>query len=197
MPQAILNIRVLLFKWALSCVTLAILMVALVAVTSSPTNKNIASAQRLEATNIKAPVKPKGKITTSVKNKQTLLPPFKSESDIEAVKKKKASVVVIRQASSNGNTYSSGYCTWYAKSRRPDLPNNLGNANTWFARASAQGIPTGSKPKVGAVGQRGNHVVFVEKINQDGTITISEMNYRGFNKTSKRIVSADNFRYIY
>jgi LysM repeat protein len=78
------------------------------------------------------------------------------------------------RGSSSGNLYTPGYCTWYVKNRRPDLPNNLGNADTWVSRARAQGLPTGSTPRVGAVGQRGMHVVYVEKVHGNGYVTISE-----------------------
>lgn len=101
------------------------------------------------------------------------------------------------RGATSGNRYSAGYCTWYAKSRRPDLPNNLGNANTWVARASAQGIPTGSAPRAGAIGQQGMHVVYVESVNSNGTVTISEMNFKGLYVISSRTVPASNFRYIY
>ena len=99
--------------------------------------------------------------------------------------------------SSSGNKYVAGYCTWYVKNRRPDLPNNLGNASTWVSRASAQGLATGSSPAVGAVGQQGNHVVYVQSVNGDGTVTISEMNFKGWNVVSTRTVPASNFSYIY
>jgi surface antigen len=101
------------------------------------------------------------------------------------------------RGTSSGNTYTPGYCTWYAKSRRPDLPNNLGNAYTWVSRAAAQGIPTGSAPQVGAIGQRGNHVVYVESINGNGTITISDMNYQALGVVTVRVVAASDFLYIY
>jgi len=104
---------------------------------------------------------------------------------------------ITTRGSSGGNTYSPGYCTWYAKQRRPDLPNNLGNAITWVARAQAQGIQTGSAPRVGAIGQQGNHVVFVEAVNPDGTVLISEMNYKGYGVVSSRIAPASAFQYIY
>ena len=96
-----------------------------------------------------------------------------------------------------GNTYSRGYCTWYAKNKRPDLPNSLGNAYSWLARAKAQGIPTGSVPRVGAIGQRAMHVVYVERVNADGTVFVSEMNYRGWNIVSTRTAPASSFQYIY
>ena len=101
------------------------------------------------------------------------------------------------QASSTGNRYSPGYCTWYVKNMRPDLPNNLGNANTWVSRAAAQGITTGSTPKAGAVGQRGMHVVYVESVNADSTVTISEMNHKGLYVRTVRTLPANYFTYIY
>ena len=111
--------------------------------------------------------------------------------------KSKAKTITTAPASSSGNKYVAGYCTWYVKNRRPDLPNNLGNASTWVSRASAQGLATGSSPAVGAVGQQGNHVVYVESVNGDGTVTISDMNFSGWNVVTTRTVPAANFNYIY
>ncbi len=99
--------------------------------------------------------------------------------------------------STAGNSYERGYCTWYAKSRRSDMPNNLGNAITWVSRAAAQGFATGSIPRAGAIGQSGNHVVYVESVNGDGTVTVSEMNHVGWNVVSSRTVAASTFSYIY
>ncbi|MDZ7786252.1 MAG: LysM peptidoglycan-binding domain-containing protein [Candidatus Saccharibacteria bacterium] len=100
-------------------------------------------------------------------------------------------------SSSAGNRYVRGYCTWYVKNRRPDLPNNLGNAISWVSRAASQGLPTGSTPRAGAVGQSGNHVVYVESVNGNGTVTVSEMNWNGWNVKSSRTAPASSFRYIY
>lgn len=101
----------------------------------------------------------------------------------------------------DGNTYAYGNCTAFAKSKRPDLPNNLGNANTWYARASAQGFPVGSEPRVGAVGvDTGGylgHVVYVEKDYGDGTIGVSEANVYGLGVIDERRVGAASFLYIY
>jgi surface antigen len=99
--------------------------------------------------------------------------------------------------SSADNRYVAGYCTWYVKNMRPSLPNNLGNASTWVSRASAQGMATGSTPAAGAVGQRGNHVVYVQSVNGDGTVTISEMNHKGRYVITTRTLPADYFTYIY
>lgn len=99
---------------------------------------------------------------------------------------------------SNGNTYFKGYCTWYAKERRPDLPNMLGNGGQWVANAAARGIATGNTPRVGAVAETSGHVAYVEAVNADGTITISEMNgTAGFGAVGSRNVPASQYNYIY
>lgn len=109
--------------------------------------------------------------------------------------------VVTYAPDSDGNTYAPGNCTWYVKSRRPDLPNNLGNANTWYTIAAEDGFSVGSQPKKGAVGTttRGSlgHVVYVEGLNSDGTITISEMNYSGLYSVRTRTADPSEFSYIY
>lgn len=96
-----------------------------------------------------------------------------------------------------GNTYMPGQCTWYAKSRRPDLPNNLGNADTWASRAKKQGWEVSLIPKKGAIGQvKGRmHVVYVEKVLPKGKVLISEMNYAG--PYSKRTIIKPASKYIY
>jgi surface antigen len=103
----------------------------------------------------------------------------------------------ITSSQKSGNAYSPGNCTWYVKNRRPDIPNNLGNASSWLNRARSQGLPTGTLPRVGAVGKRSNHVVYVERVNSDNTVTISEMNHLGFNKISHRTLPFNYFEYIY
>lgn len=126
------------------------------------------------------------------------LPPVTQESTVSRAPARNAPAqATAPRGASSGNTYSYGYCTWYVKNKRPDLPNNLGNADTWVSRAAAQGLPTGSSPRVGAVGQRGMHVVYVERVNDDGTIFISEMNRQGWNVVSTRTVPASYFQYIY
>lgn len=100
-----------------------------------------------------------------------------------------------------GNTYTAGYCTWYVKNQRPDIPNGLGNANMWLRNARAAGMSTGSQPRVGAVAQTTaygyGHVAIVTAVHGNGTITVSEMNFTGFNQVSSRTVSASSFNYIY
>ncbi len=101
-------------------------------------------------------------------------------------------------ASSAGNTYYRGYCTWYAKERRPDLPNMLGNGGQWVASAAARGYATGSAPRAGAIAEMPGHVAYVESVRGDGTIVISEMNGpAGFGVVGTRVVPASQYRYIY
>lgn len=101
-------------------------------------------------------------------------------------------------SSSAGNTYYRGYCTWYAKERRPDLPNMLGNGGQWVASAAARGYATGSVPRAGAIAEIPGHVMYVEAVNGDGTIVISEMNGpAGFGVVGTRTIAASSARYIY
>lgn len=100
------------------------------------------------------------------------------------------------------NLYDVGYCTWYVKNRRPNIGDNWGNANQWYANAQADGYAVGATAKVGAVGVSFagafGHVVYVEGVNGDGTVSISEMNYGGgWNQTHARTTSASEFVYIY
>lgn len=84
-----------------------------------------------------------------------------------------------------GNGYDYGWCTWYVSNRRAELgrpvPNNLGNAYSWYVVAQRSGLPVGSVPQPGAVAvnQGGNHVSVVEVVNEDGSFWISEMNASG------------------
>lgn len=102
---------------------------------------------------------------------------------------------------SSGNLYDYGYCTWYVKNRRPDIPNNWGDAWEWLGNAQAIGWATGSIPKAGAVGQTTSgglgHVVYVESVNDDGTVNISEMNSVGWNQVDYKTVASSTFNYIY
>lgn len=110
--------------------------------------------------------------------------------------------VAPRASYDGGNSYDYGYCTWYVKNRRGgSLPNGLGNANTWYSRAAGMGMAVGSTPKPGAVGTttRGSlgHVVYVESLNADGSINISEMNAPTWGAVTYRTAGAGEFLYIY
>jgi surface antigen len=83
---------------------------------------------------------------------------------------------------SSGSNFSYGQCTWYVASRRA-IPWG-GNAGTWFASAQYFGWHSGHTPVAGAImvsfeGNSAGHVAYVEKVNTDGSFTVSEMNYNG------------------
>jgi len=100
-----------------------------------------------------------------------------------------APVVVARPlfASFGSNGYDYGFCTWYVANRRAQIgkpvPSNLGNARTWDDRAAAMGMSVDKNPAVGdaaVTSQIGEgHVAFVEAINADGSIWVTEMNSYG------------------
>ena len=101
---------------------------------------------------------------------------------------------------SPGNTYSRGYCTWYVKNTLGWVPNGWGNANTWASRARSQGYTVSSTPVVGAVAQTSSgglgHVAVVTGVSGN-SVTITEMNYTGWNRVSSRTAPASSFQYIY
>ncbi len=97
--------------------------------------------------------------------------------------------VHVVQTAETGNSYPWGYCTWYAKQLRPDLPNHLGDAKYWLTNAARAGFATGTTPAVGAVvvtsESRYGHVGYVAAVDGD-TIVVQDMNVIGFGKVSKR-----------
>lgn len=85
------------------------------------------------------------------------------------------------------NGYDYGFCTWYVAQKRTQagnsVPSNLGNASTWDGRAAGAGLRVDHTPAVGAAvvtSHRGaGHVAYVERVNDDGSIWVSEMNSHG------------------
>lgn len=102
-----------------------------------------------------------------------------------------------------GNRYAYGYCTWYAYERRAEMGRPVGsfwgNASSWASAAASQGYRVDHNPSVGAVFQTSGfniygHVAIVDKVHRNGSITISEMNYAGWNVVSSRTISAGQAR---
>jgi len=104
-----------------------------------------------------------------------------------------------------GNGYSYGYCTWHVASRRAaigkSIPRNLGNAVTWASLASSAGLKVDGVPTAGAVVWHKNtytagglgHVGFVEKVNPNGSIVVSDMNFPIWNGVTNRTLTPDEF----
>lgn len=91
-----------------------------------------------------------------------------------------------------GHRFPYGYCTWYVAQKRY-VPWS-GNAGTWLYKAKAMGYKTGRTPAVGSIvvtteNRFYGHVALVEKVS-GGNITVSEMNYVGWGKSSRRTLSA-------
>ncbi|HEY5668061.1 MAG TPA: LysM peptidoglycan-binding domain-containing protein [Candidatus Saccharimonadales bacterium] len=90
-------------------------------------------------------------------------------------------------ASGGYNGYDYGFCTWYVANKRSQIgnpvPSNLGNASTWDSRAMAAGLPVDHHPSYGAAVVTAHlgagHVAFVEQVNDDGSVWVSEMNSHG------------------
>lgn len=138
--------------------------------------------------------------------------PTKAEEEAEKAKTTKTvqttNVTVNNLASSGysvsqGNTYSYGYCTWHAANRRAaigrPIPNRWGNAITWASSARASGYGVDGNPAAGDVlyhkyqGGAG-HVAYVEEVNADGSILVSDMNYNGgWGRVSYRTVTPGEF----
>jgi peptidoglycan DL-endopeptidase CwlO len=96
------------------------------------------------------------------------------------------------------------YAAWKVASTYGNMPywGGQGNANQWDDNARAAGIPTGYQPKAGAVGVQDTapygHVAWVESVNGDGTLTISQFNAGWTGEYSRWIVDASFFdSYVY
>ena len=87
-------------------------------------------------------------------------------------------------------TFPVGWCTYLPATKRKVTWN--GNAGYWYANAKAQGYAVGPTPKVGAIMVTWEsylgHVAYVENVNADGSWTVSEMNYVGFNVIDLRTI---------
>jgi len=84
------------------------------------------------------------------------------------------------------------------------VPSGLGNAKTWDDRGPSYGFVVSSTPRVGsaAVSNSGfyGHVMYVEAVNSDGTIIVSDYNRAGTGKYDMNELSAataSNLRYVY
>lgn len=103
-----------------------------------------------------------------------------------------------------GGPYGGGQCTQWAWYKRQDLPSNLGNANAWARSAAAAGYLVNNVPSAGAVIQTSSgwygHVGYVEAVNGDGSIVVTEMNYGIPWRVIRSTIPASavgNFNYIH
>jgi peptidoglycan endopeptidase LytE len=140
-------------------------------------------------------------------------PATEIEKKAEEAKQSKTSYtstnVTVKNLGSSGysvsgnNTYAYGYCTWHAANRRAaigkPIPNRMGNAISWAGRARAAGYAVDGNPQAGDVLYHKNvggagHVAYVESMNNDGSILVSDMNYNGgWGRVSYRTVTPSEF----
>lgn len=91
-------------------------------------------------------------------------------------------IMVLGKYYGLGGPYVAGQCTqWAWYKRGGTIPASFGDANTWATRARAAGYRVDRTPAAGAVFQTSSgwygHVGYVEAVNADGSIWVTEMNY--------------------
>ncbi|GGI40879.1 CHAP domain-containing protein [Mammaliicoccus stepanovicii] len=110
--------------------------------------------------------------------------------------------------SSSANLYTAGQCTYYVFDKKMQdgdpISGSWGNANQWASNAAADGHSVDNTPKKGSILQSSagafGHVAYVENVNSDGSIEVSEMNYQGEGVVSNRSISASeasSYNYIH
>ena len=107
------------------------------------------------------------------------------------------------------NLYTAGQCTWYVFNRRAQAGSPIStywsDAKYWTYNAASDGYIVNHTPTVGSIMQSTagyyGHVAYVERVNPDGSILISEMNYTyGPYNTDTRVIPASlvsNYNYIH
>ncbi len=100
---------------------------------------------------------------------------------------------IIDKNPKGGHRFPAGYCTWYVAQSKY-VPWG-GNAGTWLYNARAYGANTGKTPKKGSIMVTSEswygHVAIVTKVSGN-SITVREMNYKGFGVESTRTLSASS-----
>lgn len=122
---------------------------------------------------------------------------------------------VPRGATTTGNYYPGGQCTWYAEQEAAQYTGlwlkSFGNAMYWAGNAAASGWAVAATPRIGSVivfqpgvdGAGGvGHVAFVTNYYPStGRVVISEMNFAGLGHVDTRTITNGinnpGIRYIY
>jgi peptidoglycan hydrolase CwlO-like protein len=81
------------------------------------------------------------------------------------------------------------------------VPGGLGNANSWDDRAPSYGFTVSSTPKVGAAAVSNSgfygHVMYVEAVNDNGSIVVSDYNRAGTGKYDMNTINPAGLRFVY
>ena len=146
---------------------------------------------------------------TGLKEGEQIVIPEGSVAPVRSAYSSYASAINFRAVYGAANGYDYGWCTWHAANRRAEtghpLPTNLGNAITWYSRAAGSGMGVGAAPQAGAVAWHNNigglgHVAYVEAVNEDGSLLISDMNYPIWGRATYRTVPSSeygNYKFVY
>lgn len=96
------------------------------------------------------------------------------------------------------------WASWRVRAAGGYVPAGLGNAKTWDDRAPSYGFTVSGTPRVGSVAVSNNgyygHVMYVEAVNSNGSIVISDYNRAGTGKYEVNTLSASiagSLRYVY
>ena len=95
------------------------------------------------------------------------------------------------------------YAAWKVASTGRYVPHfqGMGNANQWPSTVARHGIQSGSTPRAGSVAMMPigyyGHVMYVESVNADGTITVSDYNLEWDGLYRQYTRSAGGLTYIY
>lgn len=112
----------------------------------------------------------------------------------------------VSSGNSSANLYTVGQCTYYVFDRvGGKIGSTWGNANNWARAAAQAGYTVNHRPAAGAILQTAvgpfGHVAFVESVNADGSVHVSEMNYGyGPGVVTSRTISASqaaSYNYIH
>lgn len=112
----------------------------------------------------------------------------------------RVNITRIPNLSYRRNTYADGNCTWHAyewraRNGRPVGP-FWGNGSSWAYSANKAGFKVNRTPAPGAVFQTSagwfgyGHVGIVEQVLPNGDIVVTEMNYGGYNVTTRATIQA-------
>ncbi|PTK27027.1 CHAP domain-containing protein [Mammaliicoccus sciuri] len=107
-----------------------------------------------------------------------------------------------------GNYYQEGQCTFYVFEERLKIDKKIssswGDAKHWDDHAKEEGYKVNGQPSEGSIlqtdyGELG-HVAIVEEVKNDGSIVVSDMNYKKPYEVTSRLITPDrlhNYRFIH
>ncbi|WP_251517886.1 MULTISPECIES: CHAP domain-containing protein [Staphylococcus] len=132
--------------------------------------------------------------------------PSSSSKSTNSTRSSSSSVSLSSASGSSTNLYTAGQCTYYVYDKvGGKIGSTWGNANNWASAASAAGYTVNNTPSSGSILQTSaggyGHVAYVENVNSDGSVTVSEMNYgQGPGVVTTRTISASqasSYNYIH